>query len=536
MNEGKIRSRFCDIVGQGYVSNDLIALSAAEKTNYKTTQKIKLIVKPANSDELKDCIIAANELNTPVYPISKGKNWGYGSKVPVSDNNILIELDRLDKILDYNEQLGYVTIEPGVTFQQLFNFLREKKSELIISGTGGPIDSSLIGNAIERGLGTGLYADRFANVCGMEIVLPDGNIISTGFKRFGNSIVSNIYKWGMGPSIDGIFSQSNYGIVTKLTMWLMPCPEYLQLIFYKCNNLEKIPGLINALRDLLMNGLVRPAVTVYNDFRVFSAMMQYPWQSCNPDTNSANDVRTALRTYPGINELVGMWNGEVSVRSINQEHGKMQFDLIKAHLEGHIDSIDFAEVSKAQILEILQDHYTGKFQWHQEDIIKSFLVRKYIGIPDNFPIRAAYWRKTTPIPDSMNPDTDNCGIVWISPVVPFDGIEIKKATDIISNIIDKHHFEPAITFQCLTERAINVIISISWDRSVEGEDEKAEKCYVELNNALNENGYLSYRTTTLSMANKDLQNTPDAYDLFINKIKKAIDPNNILSPGRYNIG
>jgi 4-cresol dehydrogenase (hydroxylating) len=69
---------------------------------------------------------------------------------------------------------------------------------LIISGTGGPIDSSLIGNALERGLGTGLYADRFSSACGMEIVLPDGNIISSGFKRFGHAPASNVCKWGHG--------------------------------------------------------------------------------------------------------------------------------------------------------------------------------------------------------------------------------------------------------------------------------------------------------------------------------------------------
>jgi hypothetical protein len=46
-----------------------------------------------------------------------------------------------------------------------------------------------------------------------------------------------------GKQKDGLFSQSNFGIVTKLTMWLMPCPDYLQLIFYKLNSGRKFRGL-----------------------------------------------------------------------------------------------------------------------------------------------------------------------------------------------------------------------------------------------------------------------------------------------------
>jgi 4-cresol dehydrogenase (hydroxylating) flavoprotein subunit len=536
MQHDNMINAFIKAIGKENVILEADTIKNAEKTNYRTNQKILAIVRPANTEEVKRCIEIANEYKVPVYPVSRGKNWGYGSRVPVKTDSVVIELQRLNQILELNEKQGYVTIEPGVTFQQLFEYLRERKSELLISGTGGPIDSSLVGNALERGLGTGLYADRFASVCGMEIGLPDASVISSGFKRFGSTTVSNVYKYGMGPSIDGLFSQSNFGIVTKLTMWLMPCPEYLQLIFYKNNSQEKMQGLIDALHGLAMNGLVRPAITIYNDLRVFSAMMQYPWQSCTPGQNSSADVRAAIRTYPGINDMIGMWNGEVSIRSVSQEHGKMQYDLISERIKDHVDSLAFVEVSKAEIMKILDDHYRGNFAGHDADIIKSFLVRKYIGIPDNFPIRAAYWRKKTPIPEVMNPDTDNCGMIWMSPVVPFDGAELENAVNIISSVIEKHHFEPAITFQCITERAINIIISLSWDRDVDGEDKRAEDCYLDLNATLKESGYLSYRTTTLSMLHKNLVSGADDYDNFLNNIKKAIDPNNIMAPGRYNIG
>ena len=59
---------------------------------------------------------------TPVYPISSGKNWGYGSRARCA-TRVLLDLGRMNRILDFNEELAYVTIEPGVTQRQLYDFL-----------------------------------------------------------------------------------------------------------------------------------------------------------------------------------------------------------------------------------------------------------------------------------------------------------------------------------------------------------------------------------------------------------------------------
>src|SRR5690606_21579258 len=154
-----------------------------------------------------------------------------------------------------------------VTFQQAFDFLREKNSTLLLGTTGGSTDSSIIGNVLERGIGTGLYADRFSYVCGMEVVLPDGSVIQTGFERFPNSATGKLSRWGMGPSLDGLFAQSNLGIVTRMTVWLLQSPEYFRICFYKIDSTEKLAGVIDVLQRMAMEGLARPALTLYNDLR-----------------------------------------------------------------------------------------------------------------------------------------------------------------------------------------------------------------------------------------------------------------------------
>src|SRR5918911_221876 len=94
--------------------------------------------------------ISASSLREAFYPGGRGKNWGYGSGVPPADGCVLLDLSRMNRIVDYDERLGYITVEPGVTFRQAYDFLRAQNSMLLLSLTGGSPDSSLIGNTMER--------------------------------------------------------------------------------------------------------------------------------------------------------------------------------------------------------------------------------------------------------------------------------------------------------------------------------------------------------------------------------------------------
>jgi 4-cresol dehydrogenase (hydroxylating) len=150
------------IVGPEHVLTDAATLSAAGSATFATANLVPAIIRPGTREEVRACVRVANEHRVPIYPVSTGKNWGYGSRVPARDGCVLMELHRLNRITDYDERLAYVTVEPGVTFRQLYEFLREKGSNLMLSVTGSTPDSSPVGNALERGAGSGPYADRAA--------------------------------------------------------------------------------------------------------------------------------------------------------------------------------------------------------------------------------------------------------------------------------------------------------------------------------------------------------------------------------------
>ena len=523
------------IVGLNNVISRAEYICEIETATYPTNQKIHAVVKPANKFELQKCLVLANEYEAPVYIISGGKNWGYGSRVPVGDQEIIFDLANLNGITDYNETLGYVKIEPGVTYSQLFSFLRNKKSELLISITSSSKESSIIGNIMERGIGTGLYADRLANACCFEVLLPTGEFITTGFGNKSNSVASNVYKWGVGPYTDGLFTQSNLGVVTELTLWLMPCPDYFQLLFYKINDPDKFSSFTDALQKLMMKGLVRPTVSLFNFHRVIATVGQYPWEHDDVISNAKAINKIELikkEVNPKID--VGLWNGEISVRGINKEHADMQTELIMTAITPFVEDLAIYDISKEEMLLLLNENNDSNDsmadQNEHHDLVKEILIKKYLGIPSDNAIRQCYWKKKGNIPVILDPDKDGCGLLWFSPIVPFQSIYLNKAIHTIETIVEKYGFEPAISLQCMSERSIHIIASISWDREIKGEDDKAVRCYKEVRKILNEEGFHFYRESTLSLNEPYHENN---YDSFLKKIKQSLDPKNILAPGRY---
>ncbi|HZL93809.1 MAG TPA: hypothetical protein VFB99_09200, partial [Vicinamibacterales bacterium] len=89
-------------------------------------------------------------------------------------------------------------------------------------GWGSPV-----GNSLDHGVGytLGPFRDHFGSHCGMEIVTAEGDVVRTGSGAIPNSEGWQDFHYGAGPSVDGLFAQSNFGIVTKMGFWLMPLPE-----------------------------------------------------------------------------------------------------------------------------------------------------------------------------------------------------------------------------------------------------------------------------------------------------------------------
>jgi 4-cresol dehydrogenase (hydroxylating) flavoprotein subunit len=518
-----------ELLGAVNVQHDQATLDSASTATFAATSRVAAILRPATRPELQDVVRIGNRHRVPIYPISTGKNWGYGSRVPPRDG-VLVELARLNRIVDFDEELGYVTIEPGVTQRQLFAFLKGQNSRLWMDATGASPDCSIVGNTMERGFGHTPAGDHCSNICGLEVVLGNGEVIETGFARFANSTTGPLSRWGVGPSLDGLFSQSRLGIVTRMTVWLMPAPEHFEAFFYSCGHEDGLGPIVDALRPLRMDGTLRSVMHIGNDYKVVNATSQYPWTETSGQTPLDRDRMATLRKQLGI----GYWNGSGGLYGSRAQVRDARRRLRRA-LSGKVDRLQFVNDRLLGLMNRFSRPFTMLTGWDLRQTL-SVLAPVYglmRGEPTDGTMASAYWRKKTPPPPDPDPDRDRCGLLWSSPVLPNTGAHALTLTRLVADTLLAHGFEPQMSISMATERTLICVTTISYDRDVPGEDERALVCYTTLNERLLEAGYPPYRWSILSSRTYTERGE---FTRALDAIRRALDPNDVLAPGRYEAG
>lgn len=511
-----------DAIGDEYVVTDPQVLAQVQTATFQTNQHVPAMLRPANKAEVQACVRIANMYKMPLYPVSNGKNWGYGSQVPVQDGCVILHLQRMVRITDYNERLAYVTVEPGVTVRHLYQFLHEHHSPLFVSVVGGPMDTSLIGNTLERGLGTGRYADRFGYVCDFEVILPTGECIHTGFNRFPNAQAGAVSRWSVGPYFDGIFTQSNFGIVTQMTVWLLPTPSDATACLFTLKDDARLEELIEALYVLKFEGACPAPVYLYNDYKFLSMMLvQSPQLPVESEDFLSPDLMRPIRTALGI----GAWSGSIALQYPSKQLCDAMCAYIRDTLYEKVDTLRFFSF-KDNAIEVVKGEYG------ETGITDLLTVRGSLDtVQNDGGMRTTYWHKQDRPSTDMNPDRDHCGVIWIPPLVPLTGNHVRTATSIINTICFAHHMEPHLSLECVSERSLIITVVLLYDRDVAGEDERAMTCHDELLHALTSAGYFPYRLGVQSM--HELPLCIDDSSILQQRIKAVLDPNNILAPGRY---
>lgn len=220
------------------------------------------VVQPSSVEEVQAVVRIANEHRLTLWTVSRGKNNGYGGSAVRGPGSVLVHLGRMNKVVEVNEELAYAVVEPGVSFYDLYDELGRHGHRLWAAvpdlGWG-----SVLGNALDHGMGYAPNGDRAASVCGMEIVLADGTIVRTGMGAMEGSPSWHLSKRGFGPTLDGLFMQSNFGIVTKVGIWLMPKPQVYSSCRVFGSDDRDLEALVDTLRPLLLDGTITGQPGIY---------------------------------------------------------------------------------------------------------------------------------------------------------------------------------------------------------------------------------------------------------------------------------
>jgi len=516
------------ICGAAHVDFSSAGIAAASRTTAPWRSLIAGIVRPSSTDEVASLVKAAAATATPLYPVSTGKNWGYGDRLPAGDNQVVLDLGRMNRIIEVDEALAYAIVEPGVTQGQLFEHLQARQLALWLDCTGAGPDAGVIGNILERGFGHTPLGDRFRAISGIEAVLGDGSILRTGFAGAESSAVGATYPHGLGPVLDGLFSQSNLGVVTRMGVWLMPKPPAFAAAIVFIDDKAVIGPVVDRLRPLRLDGTLPSVVHIANDLRLLSGRMGFPHQRAGGERCLTAALRAALNRELEISPWAMSAGLYGSRRQIRASAARLKAALnglpVRIRVLGG-DTLRQAE----RVAGFLNRLKIGRGLYRQiEDAAAAIGLLQ--GKPTRHFLQGAYWRHPS-MSTGNDPALDGCGLLWIAPVSPHRGQDIDRLLALTEPLFARHGFDALLTLSLLNGRAIALVSTLAFNAEDQGEAQAAAACYEALLRATTAAGYPPYRLASGAMAAAIDPKEP--YWQAVARLKAALDPAGVIAPGRY---
>ncbi|MFM5948989.1 MAG: FAD-dependent oxidoreductase, partial [Novosphingobium sp.] len=249
---------FAGVVGKDWVMSsdaDRSAYADAYAPGPQEQWPAGAAIAPASVEEVQAVVRLANEHKTPLWPVARGKNLGYGTAAPRMAGSIVLDLGRMNKVLELDPKLAYCVVEPGVSFFDLYEHIQREKAALWMSVPGNAW-GSVLGNALDHGMGYTPFGQHAKNLCGIEAVLPSGDLVRTGMGAMEGNHSWHLFPLSFGPDWTQMFTQSNLGVVTKAGVWLQPAPETSLVLTWDIPNEEDIGWVVDTVTPLKLAGVI----------------------------------------------------------------------------------------------------------------------------------------------------------------------------------------------------------------------------------------------------------------------------------------
>lgn len=502
----------------------------------------RIVVSIGNEQDIYTVLKLASDHRTTkvafsVHPLSTGRNWGYSSACANDRNAVILDLSRLNQIKCDDETLGIFTVQPGVTQQDLRDYLNQHQLKFMVPVTGAGPGCSILGNALERGYGITPYTDHFAAVNSIKGVLADGTQFRSAVAELdetADKFVDKTYKYGLGPYLDGLWTQSNLAVVTEISLRLKAEPEafsafYLQ--FASEHQFEQAQQLVFTILQKL-EGVVG-SVNIMDQRRV-TAMM-----AANPNGPAAHQVMTEQQVAKLAKDydipawtIAGTLYGQKSVVKAARAE-------VKRFTAGQCSKMLFSDSWLINIGRVVMQLLPAAILKTQRKMLSSLDggIEIMRGYPNQVALPLAYWRNPTIQPAkerALNPAADGCGLLWYAPLVPMKSEAMRRFIAHVRTVCPKHGIEPMITFTSLKHDTVDSTIPIVFNRADPAAVAQAQACLEELVNEGLKQGWVPYRLNLAQQAS--LLKAEQPFWQISGRIKQALDPDNIISPGRYQPG
>ncbi len=223
-------------------SHDLAPLPKEAQLAFKNIPDV--VVRPRSTEDVRRVVTIAAEERVPITPRGSS-TWGLGGSIPAFGGILIDMTGGMNRIVKIDSENLCVTAEAGATWKQVYDACLAKGLLLGSYPSSFP-SATLAGWVSTGGIGVGnyKYGSAGSNVRNLEVVMPDGSVVNTGFDTVCDNSSGYNLNWLM------VGAEGTLGVITKVTLRLVPAPEAMKPISYSFPSLEALgPPLMEICRS-----------------------------------------------------------------------------------------------------------------------------------------------------------------------------------------------------------------------------------------------------------------------------------------------
>lgn len=463
------------------------------QSTFETENSVLAVLQPESEEVIEQIVNLANKNSIALYPLSNGYNWGYGSRVPSANLSTIVDLSKMKKITGYDDQLGLVSVQPGVSTEDLNHFLSEHGGAFFYGGPATTGMASVLGNALERGIGVGRSSFRQDQVISLDLILGDGTRINTGITSQTQKRAH--FKYPTGLDITDLFFQTNFSIVLEGRIKLEPMPNRFATLYTEFETIA-LKDFMHEIRWLYRQGTLEANSTIGNSTRSQS-----------------------LNTGHEVNSNKFVFSTAIYAGDKLQLYGKML--AIRNRLKGlsslfHLNHND---------LRILSEFFPFIFSKRRKQGLQHLSSSKYIGGQSRAIASLVQSQARTKNFERLK---DHLGLRWYSSCLPFEPGLLCQVIDEVSFTSAEFGFSPNVGLNFLDWRTAYLTVAVMFDLDDASDNSKAEECMRTLTEQGLQRGFVPARAPlgkSPSLSHDQLR--------MHRHLKSVFDPNDVISPGRY---
>lgn len=316
-------------------------------------RKPSMVVFPETREDVVETLKIANRYKIPVTSVGTS-----AIMLGTTEGGIILDQRRRDRVLEINTDSGYAVIEPGVSFDKLTSALRGTGFKCSVGTMPGP--GTVVGQALSRGSQS--FSTRYLSlVLDLEVVLPNGTVFNTGSSHFEG--VGSHLRYGPYPDLSGLYTcaYGAMGIVTKAAIRIHPVNEASRIHFAGFDNYSDA---IDYIKDLINHNI--PEHTVIWNWHMYQT---WPLAPSDLDAVMPRILESEIKKPPegtpynlvstlmsGYEEQVGVYE-KICAKVAKKYNGRvLTEEEVKKHFPATLDGF------RQQYGDF---HYRESVHWHK---------------------------------------------------------------------------------------------------------------------------------------------------------------------------